>query len=148
MSLIRTIHFKKYSETKRRFTSDVFKNFHGGISVFDSECATGVTPLGPCAHIIQFYNSTVGNPIAFWKIDADQLIDYFKEKGLSVELKPSQSTTGDECHYDIQGLNDKDAKRFYEAFCKPPCLYVCENGSASEILSDDYGKLALIYQSL
>ncbi len=70
MGFIRTLHILKFDKNAKRFTSDTFKKHkNGGISVFDEQCAKETSNNSLCTHIEVFYNTTVGNPICYCKLD-------------------------------------------------------------------------------
>jgi len=82
-----------------------FKNSSdgSGISVISSSCIEKKTK-NICKHIKKYYSSIVNTPIIFWKINSNTL-------PTCCGFVQSPSTTGDECHHNIENLPDKEARK-------------------------------------
>ena len=106
MEFIRPVHPKHYSRNRKRFESVAFQNSSdgSGISVISSSCIKRKNK-NICGHIEKYYSSPLtGDPIIFWKINSDTL-------PTSCRFVQSPSTTGDECHHNIENLSDNEARR-------------------------------------
>lgn len=60
----------------------------------------------------------------------------------SFEILQETSPTGDICHYNIKGLKEKDCKRFFSKFCRPPNIYLCVEQDCIELSDEEYTNLA------
>ena len=109
MEIIRLLHIRHYDRRKQRFTSPAFKNFGNGISVIDQQCISN-SGRTICEHIIAYYQSVASEPPIFWQFSSDILPQ-------RSSIVPEVSTTGDICHYNIQGLSDKQARQFFKEYC-------------------------------
>lgn len=108
MEIIRVLSPKHFDKNLSRFSSLAFRNStgpRGGISVFEEECARKRSG-DPCQHIDSHYWGISYQPPVFWKFSKDQL-----PANTSLELDDSH---GDPCHYNVFGLKDKEAKRFFQ----------------------------------
>lgn len=112
MEIIRILNIEKhYDRRERRFTSLAFKNSSGtnpGISVVSRECIQETSNI-VCSHISRFYSAVAGEPVIFWCFIEDILPEGYR-------LEQENSSTGDSCHYNIMGLTDAIAKRFFKPF--------------------------------
>ena len=120
MEFIRTVHPSHYVKHRKRFASLAFKNSSdgSGISVISSSCIERKTK-SICKHIRKYYPSIAGTPIIFWKIDSNT-------PPTCCNFVQSPSTTGDECHYNIENLSDKEARKIIRN--QPPSsFYICGN---------------------
>src|SRR5258708_6328817 len=104
MGYIRFVNLRYYDAKLGRFQSLAFRNSNndGGISVVDRECSQRASP-GICEHIEKFYKKVAGSPAAFWEIPPELL-----HEGCSFDPEPSD--TGDNCHYNLMGMTDNQAK--------------------------------------
>lgn len=95
-----------FDRIRNRFVDYVFKpsSDGSGISAFDEDCAVA-TSRTACVHLRKFYPSIAGTPGAYWRFDADTL-----PAGSSVVATPS--TSGDDCHRNIQKLSKKRSWTF------------------------------------
>jgi hypothetical protein len=111
MLFVRAVHINKFSRSKKRFQS-CFSNHQGGISIFDKECA--VRQSGSiCNHISKYYYSAVDSPIIYCIFSTEivqEVLTKNKVKSKAI-YKISGSTTGDECHYDIENLKNSEADK-------------------------------------
>src|SRR5580692_2098123 len=107
MELVRILTLNHYEERLKKFTSLSFKNSStnkgSGISVLCVKC-TLEQSSGICEHIKRKYDKHTTPPI-YWKFSASLL-----PTDCRIELDKSQ---GDECHYNIFGLTDKEAKSIF-----------------------------------
>ena len=105
MEIIRLLHILHYDVRKKRFTSPAFRNSSNGISIIDEQC---IRDLGSatCEHIINYYSSIASEPPIFWRFSTDIL-------PTPHSIVSEVSTTGDVCHYNIQGLSNKQARDFF-----------------------------------
>src|SRR5258708_11209390 len=111
MGFIRLIHHQHYDPDKKRFKSLAFKpsSNNTGISVINTECIIQ-TSGSVCEHIQIFYAAVAGAPPIFWNIPIDLL-----PEGCSLDQHPSSG--GDDCHYNLTGLTEKQAR---DIFIKVP----------------------------
>jgi hypothetical protein len=147
--LIRTIKFKSYSKGTGRFRhQDIFEPYGGGISIFIEECALETSSL--CQHIARFYPNTVDNPVFYWKIREESLLQYEGFNGISViqsESAPNAEGEKDPCHHDITVTDVaspefRTARRsFAQEFCKPPHIFICIEGVSRQLSNDEYENL-------
>jgi hypothetical protein len=75
------------------------------------------------------------------------LSNYAAQKGLILKYEQSESDKGDFCHYDIKGFKDKRdsvADSFEKDFCKPPNIFICENGQPRNITDDEHLNLCAL----
>jgi hypothetical protein len=108
MEIVRVLSPKHFNKNLSRFSSLDLRNSsgpRGEISVFDRDCAKQNTG-SPCSHIDSHYQKISYQPPIFWKISSDQLPNHPK-----LELDDSK---GNPSHYNIFGLIDKEAKRFFQ----------------------------------
>ena len=123
MALIRLISKIHFDRNKDRFKSLAFKNSSlsrgGGISVIKEECILERSK-SICSHIRRYYHQTVGEPYIFWEIPSDAL------PSSSYELEEQTSTSGDECHHNIQGISDQQARGIFMAV-RISDLQICQN---------------------
>ncbi len=104
MGFIRIIHPKHYDPDTSRFRSLAFKpSSDGGISVISRECIEQ-TGSSVCAHIAKFYASVLGDPPIFWEIPKAVLPP-------NCQFIQDPSDTGDDCHYNLIGLSDRESRR-------------------------------------
>ena len=126
MDFVRALHRKKYKQKARRFHSDSFKNLNGAISIIDVECIQE-TSTDTCGHIEHFYKSVIcGKPFAFWVIRHHDLETHFGKGQFSIVPKTSDS--GDECHRNLTGVDNKPASRFQRDYCKESDIFWCMQG--------------------
>ena len=147
--LIRTIKFKNYSETLGRFRhQEIFEPYGDGISVFLEECALEKSTI--CAHITKFYPNTVDNPVFYWKIDEQELLNHNNLHNSKIEQSesaPNAQGDKDGCHHDIsvddiKNQDFRDGRRsFAKDFCKPPNLYICVDGESHQLTEDELKEL-------
>lgn len=78
------------------------------MSVVECECAERSSGL-ICKHAKRFYaeDNIVGEPIMFFLIEREEI----PEGG---NLKQSRSTSGDDCHHDVEGVSDKRLKTAFK----------------------------------
>ena len=104
MDFIRIIHPKHYDPDRKSFSSLAFKpSSDGGISVVSRECIEQ-TGSSICGHIAKFYGTVSGSPPIFWEIPAGILPP-------QCQFIQNPSDTGDDCHHNLIGLNDREARR-------------------------------------
>ena len=123
MEFIRALHWRKYKTKVKRFQSDIFKNLNGAISIIDKECidATGEEV---CRHLELHYQTVVkGIPFAFWVIRSQDLETHFAAGNFSITREVSES--GDECHRNLRGVQDKDSRKFQKLFFREKDAYWC-----------------------
>ena len=109
MLAIRTIHIRHFHPRRKRFTSEAFKRFGDGISVFDHECALGVSG-DVCGHIRRFYQpGAASEPPIYWAFDTGSLPSGHR-------LVRETSASGDDCHYDIRDMSNTAARSFFKPF--------------------------------
>ncbi len=130
MALVRAIHQRDFDKETGKFTPAVLKRGeNNGISVFEHECAEMASGT-ICQHIRKFYPNVVGEPIIYWFIPSEKL------ENLSLGYEPSDS--GDECHRDIFGWNNKRERREYVSKLKPEYMMTCVNGYARQSRLEDF----------
>jgi hypothetical protein len=61
-----------------------------------------------CDHISQFYSGTAGEPVLYWRFEADAMPS-------DSRFLHSQSTQSDECHVELVGVSDKSLKNRFRA---------------------------------
>jgi len=138
MHLVRALHRDKYDRKRKRFTSDTFKNYKGGISVIDSNCV-GETDNELCSHIEQYYQKTIERcPFAYWVIDIACLEEHFPGE---FEIVEKESTTGDKCHRNIEGISNGRAQSWAKKRCKPPHVFLCLGDNGIQITNEQFEKL-------
>ena len=108
MRLIRLLNIRHYDSKRGRFTSEAFRTFGQGVSVFDADCAEQSSGT-ICSHIAKFYASTAGDPATFWEFSKEQLPE-------QAQVVQEESATGDLCHHDIRGLTTKQERSFFLPF--------------------------------
>src|SRR5690242_20146878 len=134
MGFIRVIHHQHYDTRTKRFSSLAFKGSSdgSGISVFDKECAIQTNGC-ICGHINRHYTKICGSPPIFWDIPSSTIPRECK-------LDWKCSVTGDECHCNILGIEDKEARAMIKgaALCE---FSVCsEDGCTKPFLEEDLKK--------
>jgi len=133
---IRILPKRQYYKRLGRFSSEAFKNYRGAISVIQLLCIsrTGNTV---CEHLKQYYNSVDEPPHILWEFEADIIPS-------KCEFKQEDSPTGDNCHYNIYNLKDKEAKRILnDHFQSTYDAQICDNTNPRDILSQDIALLEL-----
>lgn len=97
-----------------------FKNSSGdsGISVISLPCVEK-NGKGVCEHIQLYYKSTVASPVMSWIFEDDILPD-------GCELEQNTSESGDECHYNIKKITNKDARKIIVNL-PPSDIQICNN---------------------
>src|SRR5947209_6596898 len=108
MGFIRLIHQQHYDPEQKRFKSLAFKpsSDGSGISVINTDCALQNSPT-ICAHIHRYYRETAGTPPIFWDIPTEilELCQFVQQIG----------STGDECHYNLTGLTEREARTIFKS---------------------------------
>ena len=121
MEYIRVINSEHWDPRRGNFKSLAFRNYNGGISLFDRACAESVSK-SICRHIDKFYLSAAGTPVLFWVIDPLIL-------PTECNIVSTVSSTGDTCHRDILKIGDKKARKVlkdaFEAY--PENFYRCDD---------------------
>ena len=139
MQLIRFISRKFYDHRKRRFQSLAFKNSsgEGGISVLDKSCILE-QKRSICSHLRQFYSRSTGDPPIFWEFSKKSL----PQRNLNL-VDTSESDNPDECHYNLMGLSDKQARQIFYGLDWRNCFKICHHDNTHQRLTDnDIGNLA------
>ena len=82
-----------------------FKNSSdsSGISVISLSCITSKN-RNICEHIHLFYKTIIGTPIIFWEFE-DNILPQ------NSTFQQSPSATGDDCHYNIKNLTNREARK-------------------------------------
>jgi hypothetical protein len=88
----------------------------------DFECGRATTGT-ICEHARRFYDDIAGTPIVFWRFSTQSLQILYPEANLEQQDSPK----GDKCHYNIVGLSDSQAKRFFSPKIPIGFYYCCEN---------------------
>jgi hypothetical protein len=133
MEGIRILNKRHYDRRLHRFTSVAFKNTGGdnpGISIIKSECIrrSGRTI---CNHIRLFYGTVASTPPIFWCFSTEIL-------PAGYQLEQEDSPIGDDCHYNIKGLPDKQAKRLFKPYAGDLNNFsICENGTFRPLTRQD-----------
>ena len=143
MQLIRALHILKYDPNRKRFQSDTFKNYKGGISVFEELCAKK-TSGDICTHIKTYYGNFSNPPIIYCKFTSKELEASIGSISLNISNTPSDS--GDSCHRDIKNVNDKDAQFFCKNHFKSPNIFVCCKGKEIQVTQNQYEDLSNFVQ--
>lgn len=75
-----------------------------------------------CAHLRQFYpESVTGEPPSFIGIDRDRFVT-------PATVDQQTTDTGDECHYNVNGLSDNQLKRIFKEIHKSTAdVEICDN---------------------
>lgn len=132
MEAIRLLHRRHYDYRRRRFTSVAFKNTgeDPGISIIDYECILN-TSNSICSHIREYYQRTAGEPPIYWRFNTEIL-------PAEIELEQEDSLSGDKCHYNIKGLHDKEARKFFKKYNDKLHLFkTCQDDSSVELKEED-----------
>ncbi len=80
---------------------------------------------------MKYYNSIDEPPYIFWIIDEKLLSE-------DVSIVPRESSSGDKCHYDIEGMNNKTAKKFFSKnFDLMKNAKICENSEPRSFKKTD-----------
>lgn len=110
MDAIRLLHRRHYDYRRKRFTSVAFKNTgeNPGISIIDCGCILNSNG-SICSHIREYYQKTAGEPPIYWRFNTEILPP-------DIELVQEDSPSGDRCHYNIRGLTDKNARKFFKKY--------------------------------
>lgn len=75
-------------------------------------------------------------------IDPSQLED---ELGFDkMYIDNTESSTGDKCHRDIKGVEDKDLVRFMKKYFQAPKLFLCCKGELLNLTKEQLGNLESI----
>ena len=122
MEVIRILNALRYDRRKQRFTSLAFKPFGKplGVSVIDTACIQDIGNT-PCSHIRQYYGKIASEPPIFWKFNTAILPD-------QCVIEQEDSLTGDVCHYNIHGLNEKQARNFFVNYADQFHLFqICDS---------------------
>ena len=139
MVAVRILNQKKYDNRRGRFRSEAFEPTSDGptdtpgISIIDAECVKN-TSDNICAHIAEFYASTAGTPIIFWK---------FATQILPPEhcIKQKDSITGDKCHNNIHNLSKTQARNFFvkgDEYARKIHLFcICTETGIRRLAEDD-----------
>lgn len=129
MQAIRLLHIYHYDNKRRRFRSTAFQNSSSnppGISIISAECISR-SGSAICEHIALFYSPVAGHPTIFWIFSTEILPD-------GHTLTQAPALTGDECHYNIHGLTDKQARDvFLRAQFTVEDFRICEDGVAQPV---------------
>lgn len=146
MEFAGVLHRRKYRPKLKRFTSDSFKKLNGAISVVEIDCIEE-TGAGICEHIQRYYASVAqGEPFAFRVIRDCDLDEHFGCGNYSIV--PSPSRTGDDCHRNLEGIEDKAAKRFQKNYCDEGDVFWCIDGETHQLDDELAGRLQEILSTL
>lgn len=106
--VVRILNPKHYDRTKQRFTSLAFRPKDGTLSVVNKQCVlnSGTTV---CEHIEKFYGNVAGKPPVFWEFLYEQL-------PFDCEIAQRTEENGDECHYNLEGVDRKQAEDFFKTY--------------------------------
>ena len=127
---IRILPKPHYFSGLGRFGSCAFKNFKGAISVIRESCISD-SGASICNHLKRYYISVDEPPHVMWIFQRDILPD-------DVRLVQRRSDSGDDCHYDIEGLSDKKAKRIFAKHCHSITnLRICDNAHPRHMTEGD-----------
>lgn len=118
---VRLLHPRYYSKEKKRFESLAFRNFEDGVSLVDPICG-GHTSGGLCTHLAQFYPDISGIPPVYWRIP-------ISEFPAGVTFRNETSTSGDECHWVVEGISDQECKKWFKQKTLDD-FEICVGGSA------------------
>ncbi len=130
MGFIRIIHPKHYDPDSNRFRSLAFKpSSDGGISVISRECIEQ-TGSSICGHIAKFYASVLGDPPIFWEIPEAVL----PPTGQFIQ---APSDTGDDCHHNLVGLSDREARRIIKQMLLGEMSVCLETGEHRSLTGAD-----------
>lgn len=108
MGIIRLIHHRHYDPDRKQFKSLAFKpsSDGSGISVIDTDCILRKNST-VCEHIQRFYQKVAGAPAIFWDIPLQSLPEDHR-------LNQANSDAGDDCHYNLVGLTETEAKNIFK----------------------------------
>ena len=105
MQLIRILDSKHWKSKEKRYSQMAFRNSSGGgISAICEKCVfqNGRTV---CEHI-RYYYSKYKEPFVYWIFSIKNLPSNYK-------LNQEDSPTGDICHFNINGITNKQTKQFF-----------------------------------
>lgn len=132
MEAVRLIAKSHWHKDKRRFVSVAFRNSSGnsGISVFDRECAEKRSG-SICQHVNRYYTPPADHTAVFWCFNTSLLPD-------GVQLIQSDSSSGDDCHYNIIGLSNHNASAFFKNYSSTLALFtICDDGQERILTAQD-----------
>ncbi len=131
MGYIRVIHQHFYDPDRGRFQSLAFRpsSDDSGISIIDEECVLRTSP-SICDHIEKFYHDIAGNPPIFWIFYANILPEACK-------FIQQTSDSGDECHHNLIGLTDKQARNIFKQVTLNAFRICTANGDHRPLDQDD-----------
>ena len=130
---IRILPKRHYFRDLKRFSSEAFKNYKGTISVVQGLCISN-SGSSVCSHLKQYYVSVDEPPHVFWP---------FEDKIIPSKCKFVQkdSDSGDKCHYVIENMSDKQAKRLFNQHGNLPNnlkkLKICDNCLPRQLKDSD-----------
>ncbi|HEV7348220.1 hypothetical protein [Telluribacter sp.] len=79
----------------------------------------------------------------YWLIDDAELKAAEGFEG--VEIEPTESSSGDKCHYDIRNVKDKKAGKFASVSLKKS-LFICDKDcKATQVTEEEYSKIGDMY---
>jgi hypothetical protein len=132
MQYVRLIARKHWDPKLQRFNRLAFKpsSNNGGISVVEYECLSEIS-ASICAHIRQFYARVAGEPPIFWLFP-------FETLPRTIAVDTTASDTGDDCHRDLIGLSETQAKEIFKSVWDDlENFKICENGVHRQLTLSD-----------
>ena len=105
MELIRILNKRHWKYKENRYSQLAFRNSTGGgISAIWRKCILQ-NERTVCEHI-RYYYSKYSEPIVYWIFLTQDLPNNYK-------LKQEDNTTGDTCHFNIYGISNRQARKFF-----------------------------------
>jgi hypothetical protein len=77
--------------------------------------------------------------VIFWKIDIEKLKSSLNCSDFNIIQ--SESSTGDDCHFDISFGISSCYKKIFSELCVPPNIYICLDGISKEINQNELENL-------
>src|SRR6266496_5008346 len=117
MEYIRLVHWRYWDKRRKNFQTLAFQNSSESkaVSVVDKEC-TERDGRDICTRLNRFY-AKYSPCFAVWIFDARLLPE-------GAEFTDERSDSGDECHRNLRGLSDSQAKSFFKRHTRPNTLKV------------------------
>jgi hypothetical protein len=146
MEFTRILDLRQFDRTSERFRDNVLRHSkkpanvsdtpdgRRRISVFDTACACSCVESGCiCRHITRFYSKVVQEPCAYWTFDFDNIQQRFPTPLIA---RQSRSESGDDCHYTIHNLSDKQADKKIRYLWKEEDFGICINGQSEPFTNE------------
>src|SRR5215210_256921 len=138
MGFVRVLHHHHFDLRHGRIVSYAFKNSSdgSGISVIDAECAD-LESGSVCQHIARYYPGQTDVPAFFWRIPDGTL-----PAPPACRAVQRDSASGDRCHFDLQGLTDRQSGRLIKNAGRGDLRLCTESGIDGELTAEDIRRFA------